>query len=91
MKFWIRFGSINGMADWEEIEAGDLKEAEEIACQQACEDNETYEDLHGCRSVTTIMEEDDLDEDEADRVYEEERDSWIDYEASTTKPKDFDE
>ena len=70
------FGGVEN-ADWEVIEAENLKEAEEIAYEYARYEYESYEGLHGIRSISDIMEEDDCDEDVAIEIYNEEVESWI--------------
>jgi hypothetical protein len=90
-KFWIRYALSGGFggcerADWEEVECKDLQAAEEAAYQGACEEYDQYEGLHGLRTVEEIMEEDEVSEKEAEEIYQEERESWLDYEVSETKP-----
>lgn len=89
MKFEIRYGLGGGFGgcenkDWEPIEADSLEEAENEAYEQACQEYEMYEGMHGLRSAYQIMEEDGLDEDEAEEEWREERESWLDYEARET-------
>jgi hypothetical protein len=40
-----------------------------------------YDGLHGLRSVDQIVEEDEVDEDEAYEIWREERESWLEYQA----------
>ena len=94
MKFWIRYGlsgGFGGCGDWEEIDATDEDEANTEAWHRACEEYESYEGMHGLRTIEDIMEEDELDEDEAEDHWREERESWIEYEVSATKPEDFEQ
>jgi len=85
MKFRVR-GALGGgfggckNKDWEEVDCQDEDEASEIAYQIAIEEYEMYEGRPGIRSVSDIMEEDDLDEEEAEQVYYDGRESWLDYE-----------
>lgn len=86
MKFEIRYalgGGFGGCGnkDWEIIEAGSLKEAEEEAYEQACQVYEMYDGMYGLRSVSDIMEEDGLTEEGAEEEWREKRESWLDYEA----------
>ena len=83
-KFMIRYGlggGMGGCGEWEEIEADDMSAAEVEAYERACESYASYEGMYGLRCVDDIMEEDDVDEDEAYQMYLEERESWLDYEA----------
>jgi hypothetical protein len=82
MTFEIRYGlggGFGGMGDWEDAYAKTLEEAELEAYERACELYESYEGMYGLRTAEEIMEEDDCSEDEAIMTYEEERESWLDY------------
>lgn len=90
MKFEIRYALTGGfggceMQDWEEIEADDREEANEIAYQNACDEYDSYVGTSGLRDIDEIMEEDEVDEEEAGITLEEERESWIDYEVREVK------
>jgi hypothetical protein len=92
MRYQIRYGlggGFGGAGEWEEIEAEDLDAAEQEAYYAACETYENYSGMYGLRSVEEILEElievegweaDGLDE-AAEETYNEERESWLDYEA----------
>ena len=89
-KFRIRYGLGGGfggceMQDWEEIEAKDFDEALDIAYQGACDEYESYLGLHGIRDIDEIMEEDGVDEEEAQEILIDDRESWVDYEAEEIK------
>jgi hypothetical protein len=58
---------------------GTQEQAEKEAYYAAIEEYESYEGLHGLRTVDEIMEEDGLEYDEAMEVYNDERESWLDY------------
>lgn len=89
-KFRIR-GALGGgfggckNQEWEVIEA----ENEEAACDQAyqlaVDEYERYEGLHGLQTIDDIMEEYVCDEQEAEEIYIEERESWLDYEVEEVK------
>lgn len=67
--------------EWETIELPDDSAAEDAAHELACEEYERYLDCYGLRSVSTIMEEDEIDdEEEALEVFYDERASWLDHE-----------
>lgn len=88
--FEIRYALSGGFGgcenkDWEPVEADNIEEAEDIAYQHACEEYESYVGLHGLREVDEIMEEDGVDMEEAVEIYNDERESWIDYEAREVK------
>jgi len=75
-------GGFGGARDFEVIQADSLEDAENWAWERACEDYDRYAGSNGLREVGEIMEEEDIeDEDEAWEVYEEERESWLDYSA----------
>ena len=91
MKFAIKaalgggFGGIE-MADAEIQEFPSYQKAVDYAYEKACEEYDQYDGLHGLRSVEQIMEEDDIEDyDEAYQQWEEERESWLDYEAIEIK------
>ena len=84
MKYEIRYGlagGFGGVGDWEDAYAKTLEQAETEAYERACEIYESYEGMYGLRTVEDIMTEDGCIEDEAVMTYNEERESWLDYEA----------
>jgi hypothetical protein len=78
---WGLSGGFGGIRDYEVIMADSLEEADKEAYQRAIQEYEQYEGMHGLRSVDDIMEEDEVDYDEAEEIYNEEREGWIDYSA----------
>lgn len=72
----------------EEFETED--QALDHAEEQAKEEYQSYEGLHGLRSQQEIMDEDGLTEEEADQAYEDEMDSWLDYWVEEYDPKNED-
>jgi len=85
MKFKIRYALGGGFGgcenkDWEEIEAESREEAENEAERLAIEEYESYEGMYGIRTIEEIMEEDEVDEDEAQDIYRDDRESWIEWE-----------
>lgn len=76
---WGLSGGFGGIRDYEVIMADSLEEADKEAYQRAIQEYEQYEGMHGLRSVDDIMEEDEVDYDEAEQIYNEEREGWIDY------------
>lgn len=86
MKFRIRYALGGGFGgcenkEWEEIEAYDLEEANKIAWCDACEEYDSYAGMYGIRNIDDIMEEDEETEEEAEITYNDDRESWIEYEA----------
>ena len=82
IKKWVIFQGLNGGfggANFETFETCTAKEAMDIAYQAACDTYENHAGNHGIRSTNDIMEEDNVDEEEADEIYNEERENWIDY------------
>ncbi len=74
-------GSFGGTTFQGEYEFKTKEEAEMRAWELACTEYEQYEDLHGIRSIETIMEEDETDRAEAEMIYNDERESYLDYRA----------
>ena len=72
------FGGCDNM-EWENTDAKDEQEAEQWAFEQACEEYNSYAGIHGIRSVEEIMEEENVEEFEAEEIYNEDRETWIDY------------
>jgi hypothetical protein len=82
----IRYGLGGGFGGCERNEWEDCEEAnnEDQACdyayEMACQEYEMYDGMHGLRNTADIMEEDEVDEEEAEEIWREERESWLDYE-----------
>ena len=70
-------GATSGVVEEFKNESDAIDEAWRLAC----EEYESYAGLHGIRDYEQIMEEDEVDEDEAEDIFNEERESWIDYDA----------
>jgi hypothetical protein len=72
-------GNFGGI-QYEVIQVDNEIEALAYVHQRACDLYETYEGLYGFRTVSQIMEEENIDdEDQALDIYLEERDSWLTY------------
>ena len=81
-KTWKIYAGLNGGfggASFIRNFTGTKEEAEKEAYNDAIESYESYEGLHGLRTVDEIMDEDNVDEEEAQEVYNEEREGWLDY------------
>ena len=90
MKFKIFAGLGGGFGGATErgiFEFKNEEEANDYAYQQACEEYESMEGLHGLRSYNEIMEEDGLGEEEAELAYNEEREEWLDWRVEEVKEK----
>jgi len=73
-------GGFGGIRNFEVIQVENQEEAELWAWQIACEEYERYSGSNGLRSISDIMKEDGIESDEeAEEVYNEERESWLDY------------
>lgn len=68
-----------------------LEVAENFTYDEACELYESYVGLHGLRSVGEIIEEDNVEEGEAYDIFEEERESWLDYKVVEYSEEKFNE
>lgn len=76
---WGLGGSFGGIQNYEVIEADSLEEAEKEAYYSACEEYEMYSNHF--TQIDEIMNEEGVDEQEAVEIYEEERESWLEYSA----------
>ena len=78
-KWAIFYGTVNE-AEMEIVE-DEMSEydANLYAWRQAMEDYENYEGMYGLRTMEEIMEEDELEEEDASQVYEDEKESWLNY------------
>lgn len=72
-------GGFGGATELEILEDVTREEAESYAYQLAINEYESYAGSYGRRDIDEIMEEDDVDDDEAEQIYSEERESWLDY------------
>lgn len=80
-KYKVKYGlggSFNALTE-EILEFENENEAGEYAWESACEIYDTYVGNHGLRDVNQIMEEEDCDEEDAEMIFEEERESWLNY------------
>jgi hypothetical protein len=78
-KIYAGLGGGFGGAKYVKTITGTKQEAEAEAYQEAISSYESYEGLHGLRTISEIMEEDGVDEEEAEAIYNDERESWLDY------------
>jgi len=90
MIFEIRYALSGGFGgcenqDWEEVEVENEDEALKLAYEGACDVYESYLGTNGIRDIDEIMEEDEVDEEEAEEILNEDRESWIDYEVREKK------
>jgi hypothetical protein len=72
-------GGFGGANFTGEIFTGTREQAESRAYGAAQEEYEQYEGNHGLRSSSDIMDEDGVDEEEAEQIRNEEMESWLDY------------
>ena len=85
---WAIFAGVfnTNPAHFVEVFTGSRENAEKIAWEAAKEDYESYEGLHGLRSLQDVMDEDGVDEEEADQIYREEMESWLEYHVEPYDP-----
>jgi hypothetical protein len=84
MKYKIKYGLAGGFggANNEEIiDVETQEEAEKYAYEVCCEYYESYVGAYGLRDFDEIMEDDGVGEDEAWEIFNEERESWLEYSA----------
>jgi len=74
-------GSFGGIRDYNVIKFNSLEEALECAEFDAKETYQSYEGSGGLRDLCQVMEEDQLNEDDAVDEYNQEVESWIVYSA----------
>ena len=75
-------GGFGGARNFEVIQVDTQEQASDWAFESACEEYENYVWMYGLREISQIMEEDGIeDEDEAQEVFNDERESWLDYSA----------
>jgi len=87
---WAIFSGMGGGfggASFKEVFTGSREDAEKVAYGSAQEDYESYEGSNGVRSSSDIMDEDGVDEEEAEQIRNEEMESWIDYWVEPYDPK----
>jgi len=72
-------GGFGGANFTGEVFNGTKTQAESRAYGAAQEEYESYEGNHGLRSTSDIMDEDGVDEEEAEQIRNEEMESWLDY------------
>lgn len=87
---WGLGGGFGGASNYEVISATSEEDAMKQAWNSACEEYDGMAGLHGLRSVEEIMENDEVDADEAQQIYDEERESWLDYSAEPYNPEKHD-
>jgi len=91
---WAIFAGLGGGfggANFKEIFMGSKEDAESVAYEFASLDYDQYDGMHGLRSISDIMEEDGVEEDEAEEIYNEEREGWLEYYVEPYDPtKDYD-
>jgi len=75
-------GGFGGANIFEVIQVDTLEEAETEAWKRCCEEYDTYAGSQGLRTIEKIVEEDGLEEKEAEQAFAEERESWLDYSAA---------
>ena len=88
LKFEIRWGmagGFGGAGEWEKFSAKDLEAAETEAWERACELYNSYDGAHGLRTVEEIMEDEGLNETDAEDAWSENREGWVEYEAREVK------
>ena len=85
MEYQIRYGLSGGFGgcqrkEWEDCDSETENKAVQEAWERACEEYDSYAGLHGLRDTEQIIEEDGVSAEEAQEIYVEEREGWLDYE-----------
>jgi hypothetical protein len=92
--FYVIYAGLGGGfggASLDGIEYCTKDKAEESAVEAANETYSSYEGSHGIRTIEEIMEEDEVDEEEAEQIYSDERESWLDYRVELYDPEKFED
>lgn len=72
-------GGFGGPGDPEILDFETEEKAEDYAWEKACEEYESIAGCHGLRDIADIVEEDNCNCEEAEEIYNDERESWLDY------------
>jgi hypothetical protein len=84
-------GGFGGIQNYEVIQSNSIETAEDEARFMAVEEYESYCGSNGLRDIQDIMDEDEVDEDEAYDIYNDEMDSWLDYYAEPFTKERYDQ
>ena len=82
IKKWALFAGLNGGfagGTFQTFEESSAKDAYQYCYQLAIDEYDSYVGMHGLRTVSEIMEEDEVDEEEAEQLFNDEREGWLDY------------
>ena len=91
MKFLVKYALSGGFGgckreEGEIIEAGNEGDAYDYAYEMACQEYDSYDGMHGLRSVNDITEEEEIEDyDEAEQIWAAEREGWLDYSVEEVK------
>lgn len=83
-------GGFGGIQNYVVIEASSESDAEDQARLMSVEEYESYVGSNGLREIQEIMDEDEVGEDEAYEIYEQEMDDWLDYEVKPFTKDEYD-
>lgn len=78
-KYLIGYSGLGDFWYYEIINAENDEDASYCAWEEACNKYEDYLGLHGIRDISEIMEEEDCSEEDANEIFNNDRESWIDY------------
>jgi len=93
-KYFIRFGLGGGFGGANLFvieECVNDAEAGNLAWELAASEYENYDGMYGLRSIDDIINEDDVEDDEAYDIWNEEREGWLEYTYVLYDPKIHDE
>lgn len=83
IKKWAIYSGLSGGfggSNFDRFEECTAKEASDIAYENACEIYENYVGSYGLRNIEDIKKEEDIeDNEEAEEVFNEERETWLAY------------
>jgi hypothetical protein len=83
-KYLLKYGLGGGFGGADSSVVKEFKNENDAineAWRLACKKHESYAGFYGLRDYDQIMEEDGVDEKEAEDIFNEERENWLDYDA----------
>lgn len=92
-KYFIEYGVGGGInsKNSEVVDFESEEKASNYAWEMACQDYDNYAGMYGIRDINDIIDEDGVDEEEAEMIFNDERESWLDYSAELYNPEKHDD
>ena len=91
-QYFLKYGLGGGFGyEYTVEEFKDEEQAQKEAWSLASQEYESIAGEYGIRSIEEIMEEEDMDYEDAEMVFFDERESWIDYSVELYDPEKHDD